>query len=152
MMVPAAVRFCAACPDEMVNDWAGEIPPPGAGLNTVTCAVPAVTTSPAGMAAVTRVALTKVVGRSVPFQRTVEPATKFEPLTLRLKAALPAAVLAGVSEANAGTGLFAGGGGGGVPVPGPKTSNSATEMNAAEPPGAPKMRMASPLIGANCRL
>lgn len=35
---------------------------------------------------------------------------------------------------------------------GPKIRSSATEMKAAEPPGAPKIRMASPLMGANCKV
>src|SRR3970040_1735616 len=41
----------------MVRTGAFEVPPPGAGLNTVTCAVPAVARSLAGMAAVSCVLL-----------------------------------------------------------------------------------------------
>ena len=40
--------------------------------------------------AVNCVALTKVVGRAVPFQRTVEPEVNPEPFTVRVKAAPPA--------------------------------------------------------------
>ncbi len=36
----------------IVKVWALEVPPPGAGLNTVTAAVPAVAMSEAGIAAV----------------------------------------------------------------------------------------------------
>ena len=48
-----------------------DVPPPGAGLNTVTWAVPATAISDAGMAAVNRVADTYVVGRFAPFHCTV---------------------------------------------------------------------------------
>ena len=51
---------------------AADVPPPGAGENTVTCALPAVAMSAAGMAALNCVALTTVVVRSVPFQRTLD--------------------------------------------------------------------------------
>src|SRR2546422_1020127 len=59
-----------------VNVRAVEVPPPGAGLNTVTEAVPGVARSVAEMAAVSCVALTNVVVRAAPFQRTSEAATK----------------------------------------------------------------------------
>jgi hypothetical protein len=45
-----------------------EVPPPGVGVNTVTCAVPAAAMSADGIAAVTRVSETYVVVRLVPFQ------------------------------------------------------------------------------------
>src|SRR2546422_74420 len=60
----------------MVNTSALEVPPPGVGENTVTDAVPAVARSAAVTAAVSRVALTNVVVRAAPFQRTLEPLTK----------------------------------------------------------------------------
>ena len=41
-----------------VKDRALEVPPPGASVNTVTCAVPALATSPAGMLAWSWVLLT----------------------------------------------------------------------------------------------
>src|SRR2546425_5533778 len=53
-----------------------DVPPPGAGLNTVTCAVPATAMSAGGITAVSCVAETYVVARFAPFQRTTEPATK----------------------------------------------------------------------------
>src|ERR1019366_3042854 len=45
-----------------------DVPPPGAGLTTVTVAVPFVAMSAAGIAAFNFEALTKVVARGLPFQ------------------------------------------------------------------------------------
>ena len=55
------------------NDTAFDAPPPGAGLNTVTLAVPAVAMSANVIAAVSCVPLTYVVVRFSPFQRTTAP-------------------------------------------------------------------------------
>ena len=74
----------------IVNDSAFEPPPPGAGLKTVTAAVPGFPTSLAGIAAERLVPLTNVVARFEPFQRTTELGTKPAPLTDRVKAASPA--------------------------------------------------------------
>jgi hypothetical protein len=61
-----------------VNEF--ELPPPGAGLKTVTAAVPAAAMSAAEISAVSALTVPLlVVGRSLPFQRTTEPATKFVP-------------------------------------------------------------------------
>jgi hypothetical protein len=49
--------------------------------------------------------LTKVVGRSVPFHRTTELATKLEPNTVKAKAAPPTVVLVSERVVIAGTGL-----------------------------------------------
>src|SRR5256885_4805646 len=89
-----------------VNVRAPEVPPPGAGVITVTCGVPAAATSAAAMAAVSCVALTKTVVRAAPFQLTVEPLTKLLPLTVSVKAALPADVLVGDRAARVGDELF----------------------------------------------
>ena len=59
-----------------------DVPPPE---NTVTEAVPAETMSALAMAAVSCVALTKVVGRSAPFQRTTEVELKLLPFTVSVK-------------------------------------------------------------------
>src|SRR5580693_96508 len=72
-----------------------EVPPPGPGLLTVTLAVVAVAMSVAGIAAVNRVPLTKVVVRALPFHNTVEPATKPAPLTVRVNADPPGAAADG---------------------------------------------------------
>src|SRR5271157_3024054 len=64
------------------NETMFEAPPPGPGLTTVTEAVFGVATSEAGMAAVSRDLLTKVVVRELPFHFTVAPCTKPVPLTV----------------------------------------------------------------------
>src|SRR5260370_25275033 len=120
-----------------------EVPPSGAGVKTVTCAVPAVATSLAGMFAVSCVALIKLVGRGEPFQRTTESAIKLLPLTVSLKGESPLLALAGEMEVRPGSGLLA---------PDPYTCSSPTEMKYAEPPGVPSMRRASPVMGVNVRV
>jgi hypothetical protein len=82
-----------------------DVPPPGAGLLTVTLAVPAVAMSLAEIDAVRLVALFRVVVRFDPSQRTVEPETKLEPLTVRVKAELPATADSGLIPVIAGTGF-----------------------------------------------
>src|SRR5512136_314442 len=81
-----------------------DVPPPGAGLKTVTLADPAVAMSAAGMLAVSRVSLTYVVARSLPFQRTPEPLTTSVPLTVRVNAGPPTAALDGLRPVIVGAG------------------------------------------------
>ena len=90
----------------MLKVAAFDVPPPGVGLNTVTCAVPPVAISAAVMAAVTWAPLTKVVVRLKPFHCTTEAPTKFEPFTVSVKADPPARALGGESVVIPGTGLF----------------------------------------------
>jgi hypothetical protein len=66
----------------MVKFTAFEVPPPGAGLVTVTGTVAAEAPAAAGIAAVNCVEFTKVVASAVPPKLTVEPATKFVPVTV----------------------------------------------------------------------
>ena len=73
-----------------------EVPPPGAGLTTVTEAVAAVAMSELRMDAVTCEPLTNVVVRGLPFQFTVEPDTKPVPLTVSVKPAPPGATAEGI--------------------------------------------------------
>src|SRR5258708_5343668 len=73
----------------IVNVAAPETPPPGAGLKTVTCAIPLVVMSLAGMDARNWVPLTNVVTRSVPLQRTTDDEMKFKPVTTRVKLVPP---------------------------------------------------------------
>jgi hypothetical protein len=82
-----------------------DVPPPGAGLNTVMVGVPVLATSVAGIAAVTWVADPNVVVRARPLTWTTDAATKPVPVTVSVNAGLPAARLAGFSVAIVGTGL-----------------------------------------------
>jgi hypothetical protein len=88
---------------------APELPPPGCGLNTVTALLLAEESEFAGMTAVTRVSLTNVVAKSVPFHSTVEPSIKLEPTTLTVMSEAPSALLFGEMAAMVGTGFRRGG-------------------------------------------
>jgi len=90
----------------IVNASALEVPPPGAGVETVTFAVPAVAMSAAAIAAWRLVPETKVVERALPFHWTVEEEMKFEPATVNVKAEPPAVAEVGLKEAAEGAGLF----------------------------------------------
>jgi hypothetical protein len=91
----------------IVNVNAPEVPPPSAGLNTVTEAVPLLTTSPAGTDAVNWVALTNVVVSATPFQFTTELLTNPLPFTVSVNVASPAVANVGASDVATGTGLLA---------------------------------------------
>ena len=86
---------------------ASEVPPPGAGLNTVILNVPAVVKSLAGMMAVNCLLLTKDVVRSEPLNRTTDPDTKFVPLTIIANSASFTVLLVGEMLLKVGAGLFA---------------------------------------------
>ena len=90
----------------MVNVRELDVPPPGAGLTTVTSAVPAEAMSVAEMFAVTSIALTKNVVRLTPFHCTVEPGTKFVPNTVKANPAPPAVAELGDRLVVVGTGLL----------------------------------------------
>src|SRR5688572_25441666 len=90
----------------MLKVCAFERPPPGVGLKTVTDAVPVDETSDVEMLAVTCVEFTKVVARSLPFQRTTELDTKFVPLTVKVKADEPTTALSGLMLVVVGTRLL----------------------------------------------
>jgi hypothetical protein len=74
-------------------------------LLTVTSAEPADPTSAACTMAVSWVLLTKVVGRLVPLQLTVEVGTKFDPLTVSVNVEAPARIDWGARDDSAGAGL-----------------------------------------------
>lgn len=88
-----------------------EVPPPGAGLVTVTADVPVETMLEAGMAAVNCVEFTNVVAGADPPKLTIEAATKLVPLIVIVKAAPPATEVFGEIEVIAGE-VIAGVGGG----------------------------------------
>jgi hypothetical protein len=83
-----------------------EVPPPGAGLKTVTLAVPADAISATVMAAVTWEGETKVVVRFAPFHLTTLVEVKLAPFTVRVKAEPPAVVEVGERVVVEGTGLL----------------------------------------------
>jgi len=82
-----------------------DVPPPGAGVNTVTVAVPAVAMSAAVIAAVRRAEDTYVVVRPDPFHWTREPLTKPVPFTVSVNAVPPAVRDVGLRPVIVGTGL-----------------------------------------------
>jgi hypothetical protein len=74
-----------------------DMPPPGAGLATVTEPVEAVAMSEPRIVAVSCEPLTNVVVRGLPFQFTTDPDTNPVPFTVSVKPAPPGATLAGIS-------------------------------------------------------
>ena len=81
--------------EPIVNDNPLETPPPGAGFATDTVAVPGADRKPAGIAALSSVALTNVVTQFVPFHWTCEAAMNPLPLTDNVNAPELMTVLAG---------------------------------------------------------
>src|SRR5271154_3556843 len=86
----------------MMKSIAMEVPPPGAGLLTVTAIVPVEAMLAAGMAAVNCVELTNVVAGADPPKLTIEAATKLVPLIVSVEAAPPATEVFGEIEVIAG--------------------------------------------------
>jgi hypothetical protein len=89
----------------MVNVRLPELPPPGAGLNTVTSAEPALERSAGVISASSCELLTKVVVREDPPHRTTEPEMKFVPVTDNCRARLPAGALVGAIDVAVGVGF-----------------------------------------------
>jgi hypothetical protein len=79
----------------MVKLVVAEVPPPGAGVITLIATMRGVVKSAAEMPARSCVALTNVVGRSVPSQRTLEVGTKLLPVTVSVSPPVPAAAVVG---------------------------------------------------------
>jgi hypothetical protein len=108
-----------------------EVPPPGAGLVTVTDSVPVEAMLEAAMAAVNCVEAMNVVAGAAPPKLTVEAVTKLLPLIVSVKAAPPAAALFGEIPVIVGVGI--GGGlltGWPVPPPHPHTPITAATRTA----------------------
>jgi hypothetical protein len=91
----------------IISSAAAEIPPPGGALYTLIWVVPLAKMSEPEMAASICVLLMKVVGRSVPFQRTTELATKPLPFTVRENPPLTASTVPGEILLMEGTGFWA---------------------------------------------
>src|SRR5215831_1591781 len=81
-------------------------PPPGPGLDTEIEGKEAEATSPAGIAALSCVLLTKVVVRLEPFHCTTDAGMKLVPFTVKVNAPLPAMTLSGERLARFGKGLL----------------------------------------------
>ena len=89
-----------------MNIAAPLVPPPGAGLTTVTLAVVAELTTLAGIETLSWVLLTKLVEYGIPFRRTDEVGTKLEPPTVNVNAPLPTRTETGLRPLIVGTGLL----------------------------------------------
>jgi hypothetical protein len=89
-----------------VNARAPDGPGVGAGLVTVTLAVPAVAISEANIVVVICVLLTKVVALGAPLKLTMAPLKKPTPLTVSVNGAEPATALEGERELIVGTALL----------------------------------------------
>jgi len=119
----------------------GVVPPPGAGLVTVTLAFPDVAMSDAKIAPFICVLLTKVVVRADPLKFTTEEEMNPEPFTVKVKAGPPAVADEGLSEVMLGMGLLP------VPPPGaprPAAASSITRIQSL-PSGA--VKGCAPLFG-----
>jgi hypothetical protein len=89
-----------------VNVRGEDVPPPGAGFETVIVAVRGLETSHDEMLAVSVPESTKVVERyPLPFHRTCEEVTNPLPVTVSVNEGPPASTLVGDSEVSVGTGL-----------------------------------------------
>ena len=89
-----------------------ELPPPGAGLTTVTATLPDEATSAAAICACSLLLLTNVVVRLLPPHSTIELDKKLEPFTVSVKARAPAGALLGAIELALGVGFGVGVGAG----------------------------------------
>ena len=87
------------------NVTAFDVPPHGL-VTTVIEAVPGFAMREADTVAVSCVEETNVVVSAAPFQFTIEPETKFNPLTVNVKCGSPAAAQVGLSELMVGTALI----------------------------------------------
>ena len=91
----------------IVNVRALDVPPLGAGLNTVTFAVPATAISTFVKLTCSWVLLTKVVFRLAPFHCTTDSEINLVPFTVKVKPGPPADALLGDKLLSEGTGLSA---------------------------------------------
>ena len=83
-----------------------EMPPPGSGVKLVICARPGVARSAAGTVTRSSSLLTKVVGRSDPFQRTTLQGEKEAPWRATVTPLVPGNAAGGTSESMCETGLL----------------------------------------------
>jgi hypothetical protein len=91
--------------ERIVNCWLA-LPPPGAGLVTVTVTGPAVANEVAGTITTSCVGVCDWIGSGVAPKLTVEAAMKFVPVIVSVVASEPATTLDGDSDVMIGTGLL----------------------------------------------
>ena len=94
VMLPVGVNWPANSA-MIVKFTAFDVPPPGAGLVTVTVGVPDEAIAATEIAPVNCVELANVVATAVPPKLTTEEDRKFVPLTVKVNAGLPARLPAG---------------------------------------------------------
>ena len=82
-----------------------DVPPPGRGVNTVTCAVPMAAMSDARIDADSCWPEVTMVGRLLPFHRSTEEPRKFCPVACNVKEGPPNTAEAGVRDSREGTGF-----------------------------------------------
>jgi hypothetical protein len=90
----------------MMSEKVPDVPPPGEGLKTVMDPNPELAMSLGGMVAVNLVLLTTTVLRAAPPQRTTELDIKLEPLTVNVRALLPAGMFKGDTSERVGLGFW----------------------------------------------
>ena len=107
MLASVGTGFGGGGGDAIVKVFAVEVPPPGAGVKTVTAAVPDDTRSLGGIIAVSVELLMYAVVLGAPFHRTVELEMKLLPLTVSVKPGSPAVAVLGEIKARIGAGFGA---------------------------------------------
>ena len=101
--------FCGGPTELMVKVCVDEVPPPGAGLKTMTAAVPVEARALAGISVLSVEPLTNVVVPiTAPFQRTVELEMKLDPVSVSVTAGLPTVAELGEMLDKPGTGFCGG--------------------------------------------
>lgn len=101
--VPLTVS--AGTPAEtIVSGWVADVPPPGAGVNTVIVCDPGAARSATDITVVKVIDDTKVVARADPLTRITEAGRKLDPDTVNVNAAPPAGTDVGVIEVKTGAG------------------------------------------------
>lgn len=81
---------CASCGMGLVKLIGDDVPPPGGGFMTVIVSAPLCERSPGSKVTWSKMELTKVVTRALPFTKTTESCVKPIPMTFSVSALLPA--------------------------------------------------------------
>jgi hypothetical protein len=100
----AKLSFVPESACETISVFGSEVPPPEGFITVIAGEGKAAETiSEAGIDAESRVALTNVVSRALPFTFTTDPRTKLWPVTVSVKAGPPVATMLGEMESIVGT-------------------------------------------------